>query len=55
MGYLFWSLAFWSFGFASDFEFRISDFSLPSAFGGYFNQSKANDYAKRTQFPQRQK
>jgi hypothetical protein len=52
---LFWSLTFRSLGFVSDFEFRISDFSLPSAFGGNFNQSKANDYAKQTQFPKGQK
>jgi hypothetical protein len=55
MGALFWSLTFWSLGFVSDFEFRISDFSLPSAFSGKFNQSKANDYAKQTQFPKDQK
>jgi len=46
---------FWSLGFVSDLEFRISDFSLPSAFGWNFNQSKANDYAKQTQFSERQK
>jgi hypothetical protein len=34
----------------ADLEFRISDFSLSFAFGGNFNQSKANDYAKQTQF-----
>jgi hypothetical protein len=44
MEYLFWSLKFRPLGF-------VSDFSLPSAFGWNFNQSKANDYAKQTQFP----
>jgi hypothetical protein len=55
MEYLFRSLTFRPFGFVSDLEFRISDFSLPSAFGGNFNQSKANDYAKQTQFLKSQK
>ena len=34
MGYLFWSLAFWSLGFVSDLELRISDFLQSSAFSG---------------------
>jgi hypothetical protein len=55
MATLFWSLTFRSLGFVSDFEFRISDFSLPSAFGGNFDQSKANDYAKQSQFQKNKK
>jgi len=49
MGYLFWSLTFWSLGFVSDLELRISDFSLSSALGGKISQKRVN-YAKRTQF-----